>query len=375
MSDTKSKEPPGILKALAFIFALLLVISMPLALLSFDVWRVVFNPPVVKQFITDEAVNSNLLPVALGWFSERRAQERVAKGEALSGVNEPDIVLLLSYLTFDDWKKIKTEVLSSEFVTHLVSVTVDGTYAWIDSNDKVPKITWELQPFIDRVRGENGKNAVLVAYNKLPKCTDPEIADFLGRLSKAPPGVQVLYNLCMFPDPWHDDQVQDYVDALQGVVKNVPPKFALTEEILNVAAGGGTSPDALKKQARDIRTMAMWAGAVPLVLVLLIVLVVVRNVDALGRWVGIPLIVGGLITLLPTLVYRSIITSILSSGVLGTTPEIIKQEVINVITRAADLIFQPMMIQAIIVMVVGILLVAWMFIASRKTTTQTSTAK
>jgi hypothetical protein len=109
--------------------------------------------------------------------------------------------------------------------------------------------------------------------------------------------------------------------------------------------------------------------------VLLIVLVVVRNVNALGRWVGVPLVVGGLITLLPTLIYRSIITSVLSSGVLGTTPEIIKQEVINVITRAADLIFQPMMIQAIIIMVVGILLVAWMFIASRKTTTQTSTAK
>ena len=256
-----------------------------------------------------------------------------------------------------------------------MSVTVDGTYAWIDSNDKVPKITWELQPFIDRVRSENGKNAVLVAYNKLPKCTDPEIADFLGRLSKAPPGVQVLYNLCMFPDPWHDDQVQDYVDALQGVVKNVQPKFALTEEIIKVATGGGTSPDALKKQARDIRAAAMWAGSVPLALVLLIVLVVVRNVNALGRWVGIPLIVGGLITLLPTLVYRSIITSVLSSGILRATPEIIKQEAINVITRAADLIFQPMMIQAIIVMVVGILLVAWMFIASRKTTTQTSTAK
>jgi hypothetical protein len=77
-----------------------------------------------------------------------------------------------------------------------------------------------------------------------------------------------------------------------------------------------------------------------------------------------------LITLLPTLVYRSIITSVLSSGILGTTPEIIKQETINVITRAADLIFQPMMIQAIIVMVAGLLLVAWMWFRGRQISTQ-----
>ncbi len=363
---TSAKEAPFLVKGLAFILALLLVVGLPLFLLVFDVWRVVFNPPLIKNFITYEVVSSDLIPVGLEWFSDRRAQERVQKGEALTGIDEPDIVLLMSFLGREDWRAIKKELLTDEFLTHIVSVTVDGTYAWIDSTDRVPQITWELNPLIDRLDSEHGVNGIVIAYDNLPVCTQKEIDDYLYRLSLVPPGVEVLYNLCQFPQPWHDDQFSDYKNALFKVVANVPQQFALTDELSRVADQGGIGPDALKGQLILIRTLGNLAWLLPLVLLLLIVAVIVRSLKTLSRWVGLPLLVGGFLALLPTLVYRWLIVNVLATGALSETPEIIKPEVIRVITRAADEIFKPMMLQAIVIMVLGLGLLLWYGLASRR---------
>ena len=361
------KEASGFAKGIAFLLALLFVLTLPFALLMFDVWRVVFNPPLVKAFITDEVVNSDLIPVALEWFSERRAQERVETGEALTGVDEPDIVLLLSYMNRDDWKAIKSEILTSEFMTHVVSVTVDGTYAWIDSTDRVPQITWDLGPFLDRVNSEHGVNAIQIAYDKLPPCTQEEINDFLARVAAVPPGVEVLYNLCEFPDPWHDDQFSDYVNALYQVTENVPREFALTEELSRVADQGGVGPEAIKEQLRLIRLLSSLAWLVPLALLLLILALVVRSLRTLSRWWGVPFIAAGLLALLPALTYRLIITNILAVGALSETPEVIIQEATRVILRLASEIFSPLLIQAAIILLLGVLLVVWYAVKSRQT--------
>jgi len=290
----------------------------------------------------------------------------VEKGEALTGVDEPDVVLLMSFLDRDDWRAIKQEVLTDEFLTHLVSVTVDSVYGWIDSADRVPQIVWDLTPFIERVNSEHGVNAVVIAYDNLPDCKQEEIDDYLYRLSLVPPGTEVLYNLCRFPDPWFEDQFSDYKNALFKVVSNVPKQFALTNELSRLADQGGVGPEALKEQLRLIRWLGSLVWLLPLVLLLLIVALVVRSLPTLGRWVGAPLLVGGVLTLLPTLVYRLLITSVLASGALSETPEAIRTETTRVITRVADAIFQPMMMQALVILAVSIVLIVLYWVGGRK---------
>jgi hypothetical protein len=181
--------------------------------------------------VTDEVVNSDLIPVTLEWFSDQRAQERVDAGMTLAGIDEPDVVALIEMLDREDWRQIKAEVLPDEILAAWVSVTVDGVYAWIDSGDRVPQITWDMQAFKARVASEHGANCIAIAYANLPPCTQAEIDDFLARLASALAGMDVLYNLCQFPDPWRADQYNDYVAALQGVAQNVPDQFALADEL------------------------------------------------------------------------------------------------------------------------------------------------
>lgn len=360
MANQTAKSPrpssPCLVRLLALLLALLLGITLPLSLLTFDVWRVIFNPPLVKEIITDEVVNSNLIPISLEWFSEQRADERVAQGEALTGVDEPDIVLLLSFLDRDDWRAIKQQVLTDEFLANLVSVTVDGIYRWIDTDERTPQITWDLRPFIERVNGQPGTNVIVIAYDNLPDCTEAQIQDFLTRLSAAPPNTEVLYNLCKFPAPWQEDQFSDYQNALFKVVENIPNEFSLTNDRPAPSSSEDAGPAALKRQLRLIRFTAQWAWLVPLGLVLLLAALIVRSQQTLGKWVGIPLLLGGGLTLLVALALPPLLIGVLASGPLSETPPIIAQELSRIISRISGEIFRPMTLQASLIGVLGLAL-------------------
>lgn len=352
-----------IAKIIAFLVAFLLVVALPLSIISYNVGRVVFDPPLVKQVVTDLVTESDLIPVALEWFSERRAEERYAEGEAQAWQDEPDIVQLMSKLDSEDWGEVRQEILPDSILSGWVSVSVDGTYEWIDNEDRVPQITWSMAPFIERADGDHGRKAILIAYRELDPCTEEEIEDFQSRLDAAPKGTEVLYNLCQFPDPWYEDQISDYIESLRNLVKNVPPEFALTGELAQTEDAEGVGPSAIKNQLRTIRLLMNLAPLIPLVLLLLILLFTVRSLKGLGMWWGIPITLGSLITFIIALLYRPLLTAALASGPMSEVPSIIHASAQRGILHLMAVIFQPMRGQALVALLLGIALLIVMIVA------------
>jgi hypothetical protein len=86
-------------KTAAFVLAILFVLTLPLALLAFNVGRVLSDAPLIKRVVTHEVTESNLVPVTLRWFAQRRAQERVMTGEAKTALSEPDVLKALEFPT------------------------------------------------------------------------------------------------------------------------------------------------------------------------------------------------------------------------------------------------------------------------------------
>lgn len=340
---------------IAFLLSLLVTLVIPLSMLGYNVARVVFDPPLVERVITEIVVESDLIPVALGWLSERRAAER-AEAEQPSPEDEPDIVQLLEFVDSDGWGRIKAEVLPDEILVEWVSVTVDGVYAWIDSDDRIPDITFNMQPFKDRVNSQHGSNSVQIVYDSLSPCEQVEIDDFLSRLDAAPVGKEVPYNLCQFPDPWHDDQFSDYHESLLDVVENVMPKFALSQELAQVETPGGIGPEALKNQLRLTRSLARLAPLAALALLLLILLLTVRSWREFGRWWGLPLLIGGFLVVLIALLYSPIIVTLLAAGPMSEVPPLVRHEAAQAVIRLAKVIFGPMLPQSLVVFAVGLVL-------------------
>jgi hypothetical protein len=176
----------------------------------------------------------------------------------------------------------------------------------------------------------------------------------------------VLYNLCAFPNPWHEDQFNDYVASLLGVVMNIPDSFALTDELAQVEDTAGVGPEMLKQTLRNIRFLAGTVWLIPLGLLLLVAVLAVRTLAGLGRWWGLPLTVGGILTLLPALAYRWLITNYLAAGPLSETPELVRQEATHAILRLSAEVFRPLLFQAGITILVGLVLVVLALIFGRR---------
>jgi len=344
-------------KTIAFLILIILLIALPVSILAYDVGYVIFDQVLVKGILTEIVTESDLIPVALQWFSERRAEQRYGAGEAIAWENEPDIVDMLSLVDIESWQAIRLEALPNEILAEWVSVTVDGTYEWIDSEARLPNITWDLRSFKDRVSTEHGKNAIQIVFDSLLPCTETEVADFKSRLAAAPPGTEVLYNLCRFPDPWFDDQVSDYHESLLKVVEEIPDAFALTNELANIEDTQGVGPELIKAQLLLIRLLMRWAPLIPVVLLLLILAFAVRSLSELGRWWGIPVVLGGALLLILSLVYRATLIGVLTVGPLSEVPPLVREEVISALMILANEVFRPLMWQSIVVVVLGMIVI------------------
>ncbi len=344
-------------KVLAFILALLFVLTLPFALLAFNVGRVVYDGALVKRVVAKEVTESDLIAVTVQWLAQRRAQERVMLGLAQTAVREPDVVKAIEFPTLDDWRKIKAEVLPSNLLTDWVTVVVDGVYAWIDTADPAPNITLDFKPWKTYIRSQHGYDAIQIVYNSLPPCKQPDIDDFLKRLAAAKPGQEVLYNLytpCMFPDPWRPDQNQDYLAGRDEVIDNVADQFRLTQELAQVEKQAGVGTESIKQQLRLIRTAASLSISVPIVLLALLVILVLVGKLNLARWLGLPLLVGGLLSLLPTLAYQPLVGSLLTMGPLSEVPRQVQQEFARAFGVLLAEMFNPMLIESLVIMLVGL---------------------
>jgi len=356
------RKAPVLSSCLAVVLGMALVLFTLLGLIGFNIWRVLFNPTQVKGALTSQIVTSDAVPTFLEIFSEWRAEQRLESGEALSGVNEPDIVLLISYLDKEDWNQIRQLLVTNDFVTNLISVSVDGIYHWIDSDDLLPGFTWDFSPLKANLAGPQGEQAIMVAYSALPECTEAEIQDFTQRLAETPPGVTILYNLCQFPDPWRADQIGDYVESLNGVNENVPERFDLQEMLSSNPAAAGMSPTLIKTQLRLLRLVAQWAWLAAILTLLLIVVIRVRSLRSLGQFVGVPLFISGALAILFTWGGQFALIQYISRSILTNTSPLILQEVSASLKQLTAFFFQPMLIQSIILAGLGFVLMLLIFI-------------
>jgi len=360
------KEASGTARGLALVLAVLFVILALIGLVGYDFWRVLFNPTLVKEVLTDEVVHSDLVPAVLEAFSEGRAQQRVEKGEALSGVDEPDIVLLMSYINADGWRTIRGIMLTDEFLTHLVSVGVDGVYRWIDSADQWPQVVWDMTLLKTRLVGEEGEEAIMVAYGAMPECTQAEIDDFTARLAAVPPGVEVLYNLCQFPEPWQEDQVSDYVNALIDVNQNLPEQYNFSQMLAEKSISNVANPEMLKSQLRTMRALARWGWLAAILLLALVAALAVRTFKSLGEFIGIPFVAVGLLALAVKFGMQAGLSAFFGGSLLASISPLLRQEVERSLMHLTSEIFQPLLLQGIVFLVVGIGLIVLTIVKGRK---------
>lgn len=337
-------------KIIAFLILIILLIILPVSILVYDVGRVVFDQALVKGIVTDVATESDLIPAALSWFSFQRAEQRYGEGKIIAWEDEPDIIDLLSMVSDEGWQTMRAEVLPNEILAEWISGGVDDIYEWIDSDQQLPDVSFDLRSFKDRVSSEHGENAIQVVYDTLSPCTEGEVADYKTRLAGSLGGEEVPYNLCQFSGAFGEDQLSDYHNSLVLVVNQIPDTFTLTDDIPGLGLG------IIKTQLLMVRLLMRLSPFLPVVLLVLILAFAVRSLAELARWWGIPLVVDGMLLLGLTLLNQTLLAAALTLGPLRDVTPFLREEALTASTILANEVFRPLLWQSIVIAGLGVLL-------------------
>ncbi len=343
-------------KLLALGCLLLFALSLPLALIVYDVEQALFDPPSVKRLAAEELLQVDWLPVFQDWLS--RTLEQAAGGD-------PNAAAILAQLQDPDWQQIRRDLLPDDLIAGWIAASVDGIYAWIDAPGALPQIAWDLQPLRERISGEYGLNVILLVYRRLPVCTQADLDEFALRLLSAAPGEKAAYPLCQAPPPLDQQQVQAFQVVLSALANGIPASFSVTQALASTQTVPYSTLLAFKQTARLIRLARSWAWLPPLTLLLLILVLAVRSWRDLGRWWGSALLLAGLLALLPALSYPAVLPEWFS-GVLNSIPAIARDAVSRFVMALAQEIFKPLLFQALIVLALGVSITIGMAAAKEK---------
>jgi hypothetical protein len=120
----------------------------------------------------------------------------------------------------------------------------------------------------------------------------------------------------------------------------------------------------LKWNIRTLRWDLDTILLLPIVMLFLILIFGVRSLEGLGQWWGIPLVGGGLITLITSLLYRVLWTGILTDRMPEAIPvtSLLYHEFIAGSTRVIAPVFNPLRWQSFLILLIGIGLLAMGFI-------------
>ena len=172
--------------------------------------------------------------------------------------------------------------------------------------------------------------------------------------------VKELCKLSTFP---HTEQIEVYKDILGMVVEAMPPEYNATQALLKQQEQiGGVYT--LKWNIRNIRWQLDTVLLLPLGLLLLILFLGVRSMEGLGQWFGIPLIGGGLISLITAILYRPLWRGWLAERIPEGIPQtsLLYHELIDASVRVLGPIFNPLTWQSFIILLIGVGFLAMGFI-------------
>lgn len=360
----------AILKFIAFILAGALIIALPLALLANNVGDVLFNQEQVNEITTGVVLDSELIPAALEIVTNRQAEDISTKIEKTESPDARELNLynLIYSMEEQNWKNLRAALLADEVIGSWIQTTVDGFYNWLDTDDQLPFISWKMRPLIDRMNGPEGEAAVVAFYDSLPDCTDLQMEEMKTNPGEPLPRSKMVKELCKLSTFPHTEQIEVYIDVMRMVVAATPHEFNATQALLKQREQIG-SIYTLKWTIRTMRWNLDTVLLIPLILLFLILVFGVRSMEGLGQWFGIPLIGGGLISLITALLYRPLWRGWLAERIPEAIPQtsLLYHELIDASVRVLGPIFNPLTWQSFIILLIGVGFLTMGFILRMRT--------
>ncbi len=136
----------AIMKFIAFILAGMLVFVLPISLVANNAGDVLFSEETLNGISNSVILDSDIISAALEIITNRQAEDISNKIEDTDQPEGQQLNLfnLIYSMEEDNWKNFRNALLSDQVVGNWVTGTVTGLFQWLNSEEQLPDISWDL---------------------------------------------------------------------------------------------------------------------------------------------------------------------------------------------------------------------------------------
>jgi len=284
----------GLARFLAGALAVVFIVLLPVSIVAFDVGRVIFSPAHMADLVSQS-------------FNEAGGFRRLAMDAIAGGLqSEPGSVegsglnlkTALSFLTQQERDYLAEKLFPAEWVDTQLRSAFSDAYAWIDDDLARPNVRIDLRPVKETLRQGGADELVEVVVDSWPPCTVDQVAQMAGRIF----GLSEGFPFCEPPEPLRSGMIGLAGEAIKLGVYALPDQMSLSAD----SAARKADPEMMqaKENVRLARTFSLMGWLLPPAVLLLILLLAIRSWRGLAWGWGVPLMAGGLLTVLAAVALR-----------------------------------------------------------------------
>ena len=272
------------MKVLAIAVALLFILALPLTLLGRDLAAVIFSPLRVSGILRSRLLESGFVNniAAESFLTERWFDEMDVGGGELKP--------MFQYLSPAEREEILMTLVPPEWVDAQLDNVIHSFFTWIESEQPEPRIAIDLVPLKEGLLKGGLRRTIDTLIDSWPSCTTDEIEIMREELMRTG---EIPIEVCEPPEPYRSQVLDFAVDELGNLIREQPNKIPLIDS-LDASPAEVTE---FKENYQFLRSVMMWGWFLPASLLGVVMILVIRSMRDIGRWWGIPLLIGGLLSL------------------------------------------------------------------------------
>lgn len=275
-------------KLIATILLFAFVITLPVALLFRNASDVLFDEDAMFSL-----VDSNFLaPEFLASVGQETVKERSVSPVPYENAVDELVINGLSNLSEAEWLGLAELLAPADIVSTSLAQVLTGFYTWLDSPDPQPSFLVDLKPWKSTIT----KNALPVfelVLDGLDQCSAQQLEayDVLGDITEETEEIP----LCRPPEPYYSMLLDVAATQMPEIVSQWPNIVDLSDQFTGEE---GLGFDPAKASLRQTRENAPVAWVPLMVLFVLAIPMGARSVSDMFKWVGWPLLIAGIFTLI-----------------------------------------------------------------------------
>jgi hypothetical protein len=341
-------------RGLAVLIAFIMVISMPIALMAYNLGQVVFSKDKVTQIISDQLIASGEVRrmLVVSFLSNPSPQG--------TNANDFSLVRAAQDLSPEQMQELTNLLLPEDWFRQQVGSMVGGIYGWLEGDQPRPQLTLDLVPLKERLLGGGAQQLMLLLIDSWPQCLSDQLAQIEQSIqSTRPPAI--LY--CKPPSSLRGIYTERSTIWFTNQVRAMPEKIPLGDQ----AGASVAELTLLRNRIRLLRDVLRFGWMIPASLLGLIMALAVRSWLGLTRWWGASLAATGMGGLAMIPLARPLETRLLRQLQPGENlPPILMDMLASASDAFRTAVVQALAAQAILLVLIGVGLLIGGWLWSRR---------